>query len=110
MNHGCNGSNNIGSRTNWTETSVELGHPVGELYDARNDVYNPQAERAYYSMDCVYMSAIEDIKAEEEILDNYLVFGGGSDQADFDENLAEVKAMCAGEAGIVSSYEEKHKS
>lgn len=50
------------------------------------------------------MQAVEDIQPDEELFDNYLVFGGFDF---FQGNLRELKALCSGEQkfGIVSQYE-----
>jgi hypothetical protein len=56
------------------------------------------------------MSALRDIQAGEEILDNYIMFGGGADQTDFDTNLKELKSMCGGSGGIVHGYEGEDES
>lgn len=109
VNHGCNGTYNIGVVLGESEATVEVGTPVTTVYDARSDVYNPRWERGYHSVDCAGLVAIRDISAGDEILDNYLIFGGGYDQQDFDENLSDLKSMCRGEGGLVHIYEESEK-
>ena len=105
-NHGCNRSYNIGTPTVETESSIELGVEATTIYDATNEFFNPYSERRYFSLDHNSMRAVRDISAGEEILDNYLIFGGGQDQEDFDDNLRELQQMCSGGNGIVSDYEE----
>ena len=104
-NHGCDRSYNFGTPTNATESSIELGIEATSIYDATNDMYNPYNERRYFSLDHNGMKALRDISAGEEMLDNYLIFGGGHDQEDFDDNLDELQRMCSGGNGIVSDYE-----
>jgi hypothetical protein len=106
-NHGCNGTYNFGTPTSSSEATLELGVPVLSVYDARNDPFNPFIERRYFTLELTHMIAVKDIAAGEELLDNYLPYGGGDDQHDFDANLAELKAMCMGGKGVVSEYEQQ---
>jgi len=109
INHGCEGKYNIGLRLPVSESDIEVGTDVFDVYDGMNDVYNPHAERRYHTYDCVGIQALQDIAPGEEVLDNYLIFGGGKDQEDFGENLMELKSMCNGEAGPVAKYEEEQR-
>ena len=109
-NHGCDRSYNFGAITEQTEATVLFGADPHTIYDDRPDVYNPLHERNYFTFDQEGMRSIKDIEAGEELLDNYLIFGGCHDQKDFEENLMELKNMCSGVPGAVSSYEFKNNS
>jgi len=107
VNHGCNKTYNIGEETIHTEETIQLGEDVLRVYDARSEFFNPYAERNVMSYDSNGIAAIKDIPAGGEILDNYLVFGGGFDQRDFDDNLRELKNICSGLGGTVHQYEQE---
>ena len=110
-NHGCKGTYNIGTKTNHTEASVTVGEPVTSIYDGANDPYNPYHERQFLSIDIASsLVALRDIRAGEELLDNYVIFGGGFDQEDFDANLADLQNICSGGDGLVTSYEKSEQA
>jgi hypothetical protein len=77
INHGCNGTNNVGHDLNVTEISVDQWHVSEELinrYIGVEAIYNPAADRQVH----YYSSAIplRDIKRGEELFDNYLGMTG----------------------------------
>jgi hypothetical protein len=106
MNHGCNGSYNTGTRLPLTEMTVEVGQGPTHVYSDGNDEYNPYAERHFPAWDCGKTIALGDIEEGEELLDNYLPYGSGTDAESWEENLKELRAVCTGSGiGIVSRYE-----
>jgi hypothetical protein len=74
-----------------------------EQYYGRHRVYNPVAERQNH----FYSSAfpLRDIKAGEELFDNYVAMSGRS-LVFWNESITELKAQCNGEdVGLVREYE-----
>lgn len=104
VNHGCNGTYNIGTPLNVTEVSLTTGTPPNDLYDDENEVFDPFSERHYPAWGCSDFVALRDIEAGEELFDNYLVFGGSKTE-DWLDNLQELQSVCSGGIGLVSSYE-----
>lgn len=109
VNHGCNGTYNVGTGLEVHEMTMELGRGPEGVYDAENEVYHPFNERQYPHWDCQGFVALRDIGPGEELLDNYLVFGGGDgdDIEDWDKNLRELKNLCSGGTGSISKYEKE---
>ena len=56
--------------------------------------------------ECGKFVTLRDIQPGEELLDNYLAFGGGVDLNDWENNLLELKTMCSGGKGKIHMYEE----
>ena len=112
LNHGCNGSYNVGEKLTETEMSANLGQgPAGVWFDvdAEFDIFNPFLERHFPQHLCSNFRALRDIEAGEELLDNYLVFGG-EDLDEWEDNLVSLKSMCMGEPGKIFEYEEVRDS
>lgn len=115
-NHGCNGTYNTGTQLNVTERTATLGiGPVANGYVAQRIsgglgeeyVYNPYSDRNYPDWGCDDTTrALRDIDAGEEVLDNYLVFGGSESGEEWEEVLIELKRMCSGGVGAITQYEE----
>jgi len=105
VNHGCNGSYNVGAKLSETESTVELGRgPTGIYSDDTYEVYNPFLERHFPQYECGKFRALRDIEAGEEIYDNYLTFGG-DDLEEWEENLRDLKTVCSGGTGKIYNYE-----
>lgn len=116
-NHGCNGTYNTGTPLNVTERSAVLGiGPAANGYVAQGAaagavgeefVYNPYRDRLYPDWGCDDTSqALRDIDAGEELLDNYLVFGGSESGEEWEDVLIELKRMCSGGVGTITQYED----
>jgi len=109
VNHGCKGSYNVGAVTDEDEFGVDLKAPAEEgKSHTGTSVFNPVIDRhLFFSGD----SSIRDIKAGEEILDNYLVFIGGEEAWEYD--VMQLRQQCSGEDTklSVTEYENsaKHK-
>jgi hypothetical protein len=107
LNHGCNGTYNTGMALDETEQTVPLGRgPVGIVKDDM-PAYHPWLTRHFPSSPDDINIALRDIYAGEEILENYLVFGGVESIEDWDENLSELQTICAGGSGLISKYEQE---
>jgi hypothetical protein len=105
VNHGCNGTYNVGTPLDVTEMTAIVGVGPGTVYDDVTDVHHPFNERRFPFWECEKFVALRDIQKGEELFDNYLVFGGGDDIDDWDKNLLELKAVCMGKAGTIAEYE-----
>jgi len=103
VNHGCNGTYNMGPVMAETESTFEVGQPPpASVLDTRGPAYDPFAERHFQATDCQSLISVRSIRSGEELLENYLSFGGDTW---WDSNLAELKSICSGGAGLVSSFE-----
>jgi hypothetical protein len=69
--------------------------------------YSPVADRLYPDWGCGDTTRVlRDVEAGEELLDNYLPFGGTENGTDWEDNLAELKQLCSGNGvGSVVQYE-----
>lgn len=106
-NHGCNGSYNVGVKLNETEATLDFGRGPSALHgygDEGPTVFNPFFERHFPLEGCGDFVTLRDIEAGEELLDNYIVFGG-YDLDYFEANLAELKQVCSGGVGKVYEYD-----
>lgn len=105
-NHGCRGSYNVGEATKGDEFSVDLNAPdksINGMSHSETFVFNPVNDRhLFFSGD----ESIRDIKAGEEILDNYLAFIGGTEY--WELAVTDLRKQCSGEVteGSVADYEE----
>ena len=108
VNHGCNGTYNVGVPFNETETTIPLGHGIPAILAKEEaSVFHPFNERHFDSKGWEDDVALRTIEAGEEILDNYLVFGGTGDVEEWELNLEELKVLCSGGVGVVSEYEDE---
>lgn len=85
--------------------TTEIGVGPEGIFDDSYELYHPYQERHYPKWSCGEFLSLRDIVAGEEILDNYLVFGGGDDVREWEENLEELKNLCTGGTGFVARYE-----
>ena len=76
------------------------------IFDDSNELYHPYWERHFPLWGCNEFVALRDIEAGEELLDNYLVFGGDED-ANWESNLQELKKLCSGGTGRITEYEKE---
>ena len=109
-NHGCRGSNNVGERTHGDEFSVDLNAPeesINGKSHSGTSVFNPFIDRhLFFAGD----ESTRDIKAGEEILDNYLAFTGGAEY--WAQDVLDIQKQCSGEVteGSVTDYEELYST
>jgi hypothetical protein len=102
-------SNKKGDPTDVSELTVDLTKLAEQpFFDESNEPYHPYEERHFPAWQCSSFKALHDIKAGEEILDNYMVMGGqdGTDMYGF---IAELKSMCSGGIGSVTQYERQRE-
>ena len=108
VNHGCDGTYNIGAKLNETEASIEFGQGPTTVFG--NHLYsvsfNPFADRHFPKWDCAGFVVHRDIEKGEELFDNYIIFGS-KDWEEFESNLADLKTLCSGGVGKVIEYEEQ---
>ncbi len=106
VNHGCNGTSNLGSRgvdpSIHTEFSIDLENGIPE--DLKTEFvtpYNPSLDRdeMKYVTNCV---AAKTIPKGEELYDNYMSFGG---DAFFKQNVLQLRNQCSGGRGLVEVYQ-----
>jgi hypothetical protein len=107
-NHGCNGTNNIGTKLNSTELSIDDNTPYKDVFDGSSDAESSLDAYSYYfdrAPQIWYSAALVNIVNGDEILDNYLSFGG---VGEWEDNLLELKSLCTGllERATVLKYEQ----
>jgi hypothetical protein len=108
MNHGCNGTYNNGLSLTKTEATLQFGDgPAAAGYESREGRYDPFSSREFPYFRChTSCFTLRNVHAGEELLTNYLVFGGSDPGQLWEDTLAEVKSMCSGsELGLVQFYE-----
>jgi hypothetical protein len=108
VNHGCNGTNNIGDQSPFTEQSnADPNDPlvldfIQEMESGRMDSgYNPARLRDTTSRFVVENN--EPIMKGEELRDNYITFI--TDVEVLLEELEDLKTQCSGSLGKISEYE-----
>jgi hypothetical protein len=104
-NHGCRGTNNVGVVTNFDESTVNTGvmpHELSGKSHQGTSIFNPVVDRHLIHFGD---RTIRDIKAGEEILDNYLDFF--SVEKYWAEDVINLRNQCSGLAfGEVTEYEQ----
>jgi hypothetical protein len=102
-NHGCNSTNNIGTKINGSELSIADNTSYYDIFmeDRANDLYNFQYDRQPHLWST---KSVQDIPKDGELLDNYLSYGGASY---WNENLQETRSLCTGmlDFALVYNYE-----
>jgi spermidine synthase len=103
VNHGCNGTYNIGQETDFDESTVNLD-ALPDIVSGKNSAkYSPMIERHLFHSP---VHALRDIKAGEEILDNYLAFT--SEEESWKQDVTDLRELCTGAPGDVTNYERNH--
>jgi hypothetical protein len=103
VNHGCNGTFNIGLQTNFTELSIDLDHLPKFLSKYSNmAVYDPIEERRITMHQIAVMNHIP-LNKGDELFDNYLVYGGTKY---LDNNVRDLRDECSGAFGLVEQYQQ----
>jgi hypothetical protein len=105
-NHGCNGTNNVGTKSSFDEFTVDLQNIPEEFSGeshANTSTFNPVIDRHLRHQ---FDRSLRDIGAGEEIFDNYLAFTGNEDWA---KAVQELRDVCSGKSvGLVTNYERDH--
>uniref|UniRef100_A0A7S2HCC7 PABS domain-containing protein n=1 Tax=Helicotheca tamesis TaxID=374047 RepID=A0A7S2HCC7_9STRA len=108
VNHGCNGTHNMGplnGGTKLTELSASLDSMPGDLRDEEYILHDIVSARHLPHLLGGGDFALCDIKAGEEILNNYLDFTANPDN--WSKDLADLRDQCANKGtGIVKDYED----
>ena len=104
VNHGCRGSYNIGEETPFDEFSADpdsLDYVSAGRSHKGTSTFNPVVDRHLRFQPDV---SLREIKAGEEILDNYLDFVGLPEY--WTKDVMDLRALCSGQAvGQVTNYE-----
>jgi hypothetical protein len=109
VNHGCNGTNNVGDQSPFTEQSnvdpndplvINFIHEMGES-GRKDSGYNPALLRDTTLRFVVQNN--EPIMKGEELRDNYITFI--TDVEALESDLADLKSQCSGSLGTISEYE-----
>jgi spermidine synthase/S-adenosylmethionine/arginine decarboxylase-like enzyme len=110
VNHGCNGTYNTGRVTKVNELTADLETPIDELNGRihSDSLFDPVIDRHLFSS--ITDASIRDIKAGEEILDNYLNFIGSD--GDWANDVSDLRKQCNGEKtkDSVNEYEDCYAS
>lgn len=107
INHGCNGTYNSGNGVSKdTEYTIDTSRAPEDVNGYVPSRYHPVVDRHMNMLLYGGDFALRDIKAGEEILNNYLDFSG--DTSDWKKEVVALRAQCSGEdVGIVKNYEEE---
>jgi hypothetical protein len=106
INHGCDGSNNVGHDLTITENTADHEVIPEELlrqYSGKENIYNPARDRQVH----FYSSAIplRDISQGEELFDNYLGMAGLT-KTGWAEDVKGLQKQCKGEGvGFITEYD-----
>jgi len=78
---------------------VHAGEGPGNVFDYTAEACNPFAMR-HHARFMTWFSALRNIEAGEEIMDNHLAHGGRDlvDTQRWEENLAKLKTLCSEDA------------
>jgi hypothetical protein len=107
INHGCNGTFNTGVESEWHELNIDKDGEIPEDYQFYGMApYNPHRDRNLRRDQ--YLSLIsKPVKAGEELLENYLSFGGVEY---FMESMLLLRKECSGGLGVVEEYQSTKKN
>jgi hypothetical protein len=101
VNHGCNGTYNVGVKSEFHELNVDINDIPIEYVD-NSEPYNPVRERGLMIEEMV---SLKDLKAGDELADNYLSYGG---EKYFEDNVEQLRTDCAGGFGLVGQYQRRY--
>jgi len=117
VNHGCNGSGNIGTlgvgfkitledhESLNENTAMHLNHnEISHRFYDTSFTYNPVISRHVLLISGGLNYALRDIKKGEEIFTNYILFSIGA--SDWMSDVYDIKSQCSGESiGLVSQVD-----
>jgi hypothetical protein len=105
INHGCNGTSNVGEELDFTEFSLELGVEYedafgnDEVTESRSNYVEDRQRSGWPTI------ANAKLNRSAEILFNYLSLLG---QQRWSAQFSEIRSFCSGRLGAVSQYELDH--
>ena len=107
-NHGCNGTFNIDPlefEENPGKIITENTAKPSDILDFNDrDLYDPVLDRNGLEVAAMFMLAVRDIKAGEELLTNYVFYTSSNDE--WYSNVLGLREMCKGKAvGLVTQAE-----
>ena len=111
INHGCNGTYNVGPSESKLEESITEQNAKESDFDTFSteeywDGFNPYKLRHIHRISTTPEIALKDIKAGEELFTDYLDFTVGDE---WWEEVKELKRMCNGEGvGLIEKTEKSH--
>jgi hypothetical protein len=102
INHGCNGTFNVGIESEWHELNIDEDGEIPEDYPFYGVApYNPHIDRNLRRDQSVSQNS-KPVKAGEELLENYLSFGG---EEKFMDDMIELRKECSGGLGFIEEYQ-----
>ena len=104
-NHGCNGTYTIGYKIDETELTVDENKiPDSLMHDPMDGTfYGPFADRHFHFYATDIGKIRRDVRAGEEVLDNYLTH---TTEEEWSEHVKNLRSMCLKQSeGLVSEYE-----
>ena len=102
VNHGCNGTNNIGVATNYTELTATV-EDMDTMFPQFQYLFDPAGDRLYMSKSSASDVLVHSVQAGDEVLDNYMAF---SLKKDWENKIQELKSICLGQrTGLVVAVE-----
>jgi hypothetical protein len=104
VNHGCNGTCNIGVESIYHEGNLLPREPMNN-YVPRDYIIQPQGYQPVRGAHVEIVRNHKSIQAGEEILDNYLNMAG---PALFWDYIETVQQECAGVPGQVEEYQNRN--
>jgi hypothetical protein len=105
INHGCNGTYNMGTVTSVTEMNADHDEMPLDIYEnvLESYVYNPFIDRNHHTYLNGYDVLLRDVKAGEELLDNYVTY---LHEGNWKPGLVDYNAQCSNKAaGAIKVYE-----
>jgi hypothetical protein len=109
INHGCNGTYNMAKRLPYTELDVmeERMPPEIAFEPIDSSVYNIFIDRSIFILTNAYDRLTRDVKAGEELLDNYLLY---LNEENWKTGLLDYRTQCLKQAqGAIGVYETQTK-
>ena len=101
-NHGCNGTNNVGVATNYTELTATL-EDMATMFPQLQYLFDPAGDRSYLSKSSASDVLLQSVQAGDEVLDNYMAF---MLEEDWEERMQDLKSICLGQrTGLVVAVE-----
>ena len=104
LNHGCNGTSSIQNYTTTELTADPTTMPDELAVTYESSIYNPFVSRSFLNLQNCGDPTNRDVKAGEELLDNYLAY---YTLDSWTRGINDLRAQCSRQAlGMVGSYEQ----